>query len=336
MLDKIAINKKSVVPKYKQVVDLFLLKIKANVYTVGQRIPSINETSEKLLLSHCTIERAYIFMKKLGVISGVRGKGYYIRNIVNNKLKVSLFFSDLSNYQANFYYSLITTFGENARVELFIYDHKGEKFESIIKGNLQSFDYFVIIPDFKDNKEKIKEVILKIPQDKVIIIDCLFEGFRDNSMLDQVYDKDIQTALACGIDLLNKYRRLNLFFPQKEYYPPCIINEFQIFCETHGFEYSVIYQIIETEIKQDEAYFFASDDDLYTFIKIIKKREWTLGIECGVVAFNEDPVKEILGNGITTISISYHQISQSVAQMIFTKQFGYIKIPFLFIKRDSL
>ncbi len=336
ILEKIVISKKSANPKYKQVVDLFILKIEANVFKAGQRIPSINETKDELLLSHSTTERAYVYMKKNGLITGVRGKGYYIRHLKKNKLKVALLFSELSNYQASFYYSLITTFGENARVEFFIYDHKYEKFDSIIKENLHSFDYFVIIPDFHVNKEKANEVILKLPQNKVIIIDFFFEGFSDNFTLDQVYNNDIITALSCGIYLLNKYSRLNLFFPQKEYYPPCIINEFQIFCQTHGFDYSVIDQIVETEIKQGEAYFIVSDDDLCTFIKIMKKKEWTLGRECGVVSFSEDPVKEIIGNGITTISISYHQISHAIAQLILTKQYGYIKIPFLFIQRDSL
>ena len=64
MLKNVKIDAESEIPKYKQVVDLFISDIQAGILKQGQRIPSINETSEELLLSRDTIEKAYVLMKK--------------------------------------------------------------------------------------------------------------------------------------------------------------------------------------------------------------------------------------------------------------------------------
>ena len=78
MNNDIRINHNSEVPKYKQVVDLLLSDIEAGIFKVGQRIPSINETSEELLISRDTVEKAYVFLRKKGILASVRGKGYYV------------------------------------------------------------------------------------------------------------------------------------------------------------------------------------------------------------------------------------------------------------------
>jgi DNA-binding LacI/PurR family transcriptional regulator len=56
----------------------------------------------------------------------------------------------------------------------------------------------------------------------------------------------------------------------------------------------------------------------------------------GVVSYNENPVKEILENGITTISTNHDEIGRIAAEMILTGDFRRIKSPFRFIKRNSL
>ena len=85
----IRINHDSEIPKYKQVVELILSDIEAGIFKKGQRVPSINETSEELLLSRDTVEKAYVFLKKNGVLLSVRGK-YFLIKIKISCLNLSL------------------------------------------------------------------------------------------------------------------------------------------------------------------------------------------------------------------------------------------------------
>jgi len=337
MLDSLKINSESEIPKYKQVVDLFISDIEAGIFKQGQRIPSINETSEELLLSRDTVEKAYLYMKKKGILLAVRGKGYYINQVnTSKKLKICLIFNKLSNYKRSIYYSFVKTLGIKASVDVFIYNYDLDEFEAIINNNLNHYDYFVILPHFRNENASISEVIKKIPREKVLIVDRFLDELRDYPVVYQEYDKDIQNALLCGIELLRKYSRLNLVFPQSEFYPPYIVRGFRIFCQVHGFENNIIDRIEDVEIQQSEAYIIVSDDDLYAFILKIKQKNWTLGKDCGVVAYNENKVKEILCDGITTISTNHEEIGHLAAQMILTKKFERIKSPFQFIRRNSL
>ena len=337
MLKNLKINADSEVPKYLQVVDLFISDIEAGIFKQGQRIPSINETSEELFLSRDTIEKAYVHMKNSGIVSAVKGKGYYINRIdVSKKLKICLIFNKLSNYKRSIYYSFVKTMGTKASVDVFIYNYELDEFEAIVDKNLNSYDYFVILPHFRNENADIIKVIRKIPKEKVLIVDRFLDELKEYPVVYQEYDKDIQTALTCGLDLLRKYTRLNLVFPQSEYYPPYIMRGFRIFCQVNGFENTVIDQIENTEIRKGEAYIIVSDDDLYAFIRKIKQQNWTLGKDCGVVAYNENQVKEILCDGITTISTNHDEIGQLAAQMIISRKFERIKSPFQFIRRNSL
>jgi len=337
MHNSLKINSDSEIPKYKQVVELFISDIEAGIFKQGQRIPSINETSEELLLSRDTVEKAYVYMKKKGIVVAVRGKGYYINQVnVSKKLKICLMFNKLSNYKRSIYYSFVQTMGTKASIDVHIYNYDLDEFETIIENNLNHYDYFVILPHFRNENANISRVIKKIPREKVLIVDRFLDELKDYPVVYQEYDKDIQSALTFGISLLRKYSQINLVFPLNEYYPPYIVRGFKLFCQINGFTCSVLDSIGETEIRKDEAYIIVSDDDLYSFIRKIKAKNWTLGKDCGVVAYNENQVKEILCDGITTISTNHDEIGKLAAEMILTQKFGKTKSPFHFIQRNSL
>jgi len=331
------INHDSKIPKYKQVVNLILSDIEAGIFKKGQRIPSINETSEELLLSRDTVEKAYVHLKKNGVLSSVRGKGYYVNQInIQQKIKVALILNKLSNYKRSIYYSLAQNLGAKANVDVFIYNYALEQFGEIVDNQLINYDYFVILAQFKKENVDVESVIRKIPKEKVLLIDRNISSLKDYPIVYQEYEKDIQAALGEGIDLIKKYSKLNLVFPANQYYSKNILRGFQIFSQINNLQFSIIDQLSEKDVKKGEAFVLISDDDLYRFIKISKSKNWKLGKDVGVVAYNDNTVKELLEDGITTISTNHDEIGRTAAQMILSKNFKRIKSPFEFVKRNSL
>lgn len=331
------INHDSEIPKYKQVTDLLISDIEAGIFKVGQRIPSINETSEELLISRDTVEKAYVYLRKKGILASVRGKGYYVNQInVHKKVKVALILNKLSNYKRSIYYSLSETLGNKASVDVFIYNYNIEQFEEIVNNQMVHYDFFVILPHFKDDEATGVSIIKKIPKKKVLLVDRNLDSLKDYPVVYQEYEKDIQTALGKGIELVRKYNRVNLVFPVNQYYSRYIVRGFRIFCQVNKFQFSIIDQLDESHVKCGEAFVLISDDDLYRFIKICRNKNWKLGKDVGLVAYNDNPVKELLENGITTISTNHDEIGRIAAQMILTGEFRRIKSPFEFIRRNSL
>jgi len=331
------INPESEVPKYKQVVDLIISDIDTGIFKQGQRVPSINETSEELLLSRDTVEKAYIRLKKMGILSAVRGKGYFVNQTsASKRLRVSFILNKLSNYKRSIYYSLAGSLGAKANIDVFIYNHDLIEFEAIIDNNLYNYDFFVIIPHFTSENADYSSVIRKIPKNKVIIADRFPEDLRQYPVVYQEFETDIQSALTKGMHLLRKYSKLNLVFPSDQFYSRRILRGFQVFCQVHDFAFSVIDKLLKGHIREKEAYIVVSDEDLYLFIKILREKGWKTGREVGVVAYNDNPVKEILEEGITTISTNHDEIGRLIALMIMTRDFRQIRTPFEFIERKSL
>lgn len=331
------IDTDSEIPKYKQVEDLIISDIEAGIFKYGQRIPSINETSEELILSRDTVEKAYVHLKKKGVLLAVRGKGYYVNKTdVGKKLKIALIFNKLSNYKRSLYSSFVSTVGNNASVDVHIYNYDIVEFENIINNHLNNYDYFVILPHFRNEQANISLFVKKIPKEKVLIIDKNLDELRDYPVVYQEYDKDIQHALGRALDLLKKYKKLNLVYPLNEYYSHYISRGFTIFNQIHDFDFSILNALEEKDIKKGEAYILISDNDLYDFIKIIKQNNWEAGKDIGLISYNDSPVKELLCDGISTISTNHDQIGQMAAEMILKKDFKRIKSPFEFIRRKSL
>lgn len=336
-MNSLRIEHHSGVPKYKQVVDLVISDIESGIFKQGQRIPSINETSEELLLSRDTVEKAYVYLKKKGVLSSVRGKGYYVNRVnVSRKLKIALILNKLSNYKRSIYYSFVETVGNKANVDVFIYNYELTQFEEIIDNQLTKYDYFVILPHFKNENPEVEKVIKKIPKEKVLLVDRNLATLKDYPIVYQEYEKDIQTALGEGISLIKKYSKINLVFPLHEYYSKYILRGFQIFCQVNNLGFEIIDNLSAGDVRKGESYVLISDDDLYRFIKICRQKNWKLGENIGVVAYNDNPVKEILEDGITTISTNHDEIGRTAAKMILSKDFKRIKSPFEFIERKSL
>lgn len=337
MTDYSKIDTESLVPKYRQVEDLIISDIESGIFRLGQRIPSINETSEELLLSRDTVEKAYVHLKKKGILASVRGKGYYVNQVApGKKLRISLIFNKLSNYKRSLYSSFAGTLGKKASVDVFIYNYDIAEFENIIDNNLSNYDYFVILPHFKNENADVVSVIRKIPREKVLIVDRYSEELKDYPVVYQEYDRDIRDALSEALPYLKKYRRLNLIFPRQEYYPSYIKRGFIIFCQVNHFEYRVLESPDEKLILAGEIYVVVSDNDLYELIKNIRKRGWQAGNQIGIISYNESPVKEILCDGIATISTNHDEIGKIAAEMILRKDFSRIKCPFEFIHRKSL
>jgi DNA-binding transcriptional regulator YhcF (GntR family) len=331
------INPESDVPKYKQVVELIIRDIESGIFKQGQRVPSINETSEELLISRDTVEKAYVCLRKMGVLQSVRGKGYYVNQATTHrKIRVALIFNKLSNYKRSIYYSMVHTLGTKASIDVFIYNHELAEFEKIIDNNLNNFDFFVILPHFRVENVDYGSIIKRIPEDKVIIADRFPDDLKQYPVVYQEFENDIQSALTSGLPLLRKYHHLHLIFPPDQFYSRRIPRGFQIFCQINHFEYTIQDSLDESALKINEAYIVVSDDDLYSFIKMVRQKGWKLGRDIGVVAYNDNPVKEILEDGITTISTNHDEIGRLLAQMILTREFRQIRTPFSFVGRNSL
>lgn len=331
------INPDSEIPKYKQVENLVTELIQVGFYKKGQRIPSINQASEELLLSRSTVEKAYLMLKRKGIIVSTP-KGFFIKKPVAGKtLKVALVLNKLSHYKNDLYNSLANTLGEKAVVDVYIYNFSIKAFEGIIGKICNDYDCFLILPYFKNEEPgRMKQILNPLPREKVLIIDHKIPELKQYSTVYQDFEADIRDALTSSSKLLLKYKRLNLFFNPDVHIPNSISRGFIIFCQIFNLKYRILEKPFDEKIKKNEAYITISDDHLYELIRIIRKRNWTAGNDVGILSYNESPAKEVLCNGISTVSTDHELIGKIAAAFTLKNDYKQVRIPFRFTFRGSL
>src|SRR5690554_32702 len=206
---RLKINGESSTPKYKQIVNSIVEDIEKGYMTVGDKIPSISEISEEYLLSRDTVEKALNILKRKEIILSVNGKGYYVAKTINQSQTKILFITNrLSNYELEIFNAFVDRMGSDTQVDLQVYFYDPVILANILQENAEDFDYYVIMPHFKESLKheagKAWYYIQQIPEDQLVILDnrlpelgeevaCVYQDFRN----------DILFALGEGLSTLS-------------------------------------------------------------------------------------------------------------------------------------
>jgi len=345
MFKFIKIDGNSRIPKYRQIVNSIVHNISAGNLKIDEKIPSINSFSEEYLLSRDTVEKAYNILKERKIISSIRGKGYYItRTQLLSKVNILMLINKPSSYKIRIYNSFLNSIGNNAHTDLFIYHCNETLFLNLIEKHANAYDYYIIMPHFKrDNLEHISstdlvlKAIEKIPKDRLVIVDNQLGFSGDIVKVYQDFEEDIYKALKEGLVKIKKYQKLILVYPTKSVYPypKRILHGFKKFCIEHALEFEIIDELFDDIIlKKGDLFITIEELDLVNLVNQIRREEFVLGEDIGVISYNETPLKELLG--ITVISTDFKAMGETVAEMILNNKKGSVKNPFNFIDRDSL
>lgn len=332
------INSNSRLPKYRQVINTILSDIDQGVFKPGERIPSINETSEEYYLSRDTVEKAYRELSRRGVISSVPGKGFYVNEISEvGRLKIMVIFNKLSDYKKVVYNHFVKTLGEIAKTTFFVHNYNFKFFEHLVLDQLGEYDYYVIMPHFYDHAEEALAIINQIPRNKLLILDRRLPELKGTyGTIYQDFEQDMAEGLQSGIQLLRKYESIKLVFPQQDRYPLDILKGFRIFCENHAFPHEIIYDLEQHDLCRNSAYIVIDESALITLIKACQHKGYELGKDIGLVSANDTPIKEILAGGITVLTTDHARMGETAARMILEKSWDTVRNPFFLIRRNSL
>lgn len=332
------IDFKESAPKYMQIIKSLLLAIGKGKLKRGDKIPSINQLSEEYLLSRDTVEKAYKHLIKDGVLISVRGKGYFINRVdIETTSRILLVFNKISNYKKQIYNAFVENVGRNVIVDLHIHHSNINIFSNLINNSLGEYDYYIIMPHFYENDEEAIKTLKLIPSEKLILLDKDMEVGQKHSAVYQNFEKDIMHALNDATDLLEGYNKLILIFPTLIPYPKEIIKGFRHFCIQRQIENEILYETDENIIVQEHAaYVVIEETDLVNLIKKCHEQHMRIGKDVGIISYNETPLKEILLDGITTISTDHEQMGRTAARLVMQNKNEIIKNPFTLIRRKSL
>jgi DNA-binding transcriptional MocR family regulator len=104
VLDLIKIDEFSSTPKYRQLANSIIEGIQSGYIKEGDVLPSINEVSFAHYISRITVEKGYNYLKTLGIVESIRGKGFFICvGSVPVNFRIFLLFNKLSVHKKIIY-----------------------------------------------------------------------------------------------------------------------------------------------------------------------------------------------------------------------------------------
>lgn len=329
----------SVTPKYLQLANTILKSIENGNLEQEEVLPSINNMSFELDISRNTVEKAYAYLKRKGYIESVPGKGYFIQNSkVEEQIKIFLIFNKLSVHKKIIFDAFANALGVNVMIDFYIYNNDFSFFKKLLTEKKDDYSYYVIIPHFLDDAGRAFEIINKtVPKGKLILMSQLLPGIEGNyGAVYEDFENDIYRSLSQAIDRLVKYNQINIIFPEYTYHSKTIVRGFINFCQDFAFDYDVIRDLRTLDITEGTVYIVLMEDNLVTVVKKILEANLIVGKQIGVISYNETPIKQIILNGITTISADFKVMGETAAKMILDKSNEHIAVPFHLTLRDSL
>lgn len=320
------------VPKYKQIVLSVENAISKGKLKKGDLIPSINGLCKEFSISRDTVLMAYNQLKSRGIIHSIPGKGYYIKSEnLGLSQKIFVLFDELNAFKEDLYNSFLKNINEDTQVDIFFHHFNFDVFSKLIYDSIGNYNSYVIMPA---NLKDTHLVLDKLPKEKVYILDQMHKELSGYSAIFQDFENDIYQNLKKGEVYLNKYNKLILLFQNRQ--PLGMLTGFKRFCKELSFDFEVVNSFEDREPQKGETYIIPDDRNLIRIMKKILSSPLKLGVDIGIISYNDTLLKEIIEGGITTISTDFNKMGASLAKMIVNKEHQQIENSNSFILRNSL
>lgn len=329
----ITLDEKLPVSKYRQIIDSVIEAIRKGKLKSGDKMPSINAICKQWNLSRDTVINAYSELKSRGIISSAPGKGFYIES-TNIKLTNNIFvlFDELNSFKEVLYTSFLENLGKDTQVDIYFHHFNRKLFDKLIEEARGNYTTYVIMPaKFSDTSDTLYNL-----NGRVIILDQLPEDLTNRyPAVYQNFEIDTYKALMAGAGKIYRYNKLIMVYPGgKE--PEGQYKGFLKFCKETGISHELISDLNNRKISKGEAYLVIWDRHLVWLVKEAKANGLELGKDLGLISYNDTPLKEVVANGITTISTDFKEMGQLLAKLVSGKDNQQIENPSSLIVRGSL
>ena len=320
--------------KHEQIIKGIIDSIDDKVLEKGHQLPSVNQMVSQLGFARKTIVKAYDELKDRGIIESRKRLGYFVLNDATEQIvKVALLIYAFHPFQEMFYNAFREGLGENIQVDVFFHHSNMEVFETMI-GNIRGkYGMYVIAPIPNPNSKKILDTL---PRHKLLLVDRYEELDGEFSHITQEFEIATYMALKELIEPIRQYDDLTLFFLPNSDYPAEVKRAFERFLQDFNIKGTVERNYIPDSVKKGKAYFTIGDSDLWKILKDCKKKGLRVGTEVGILSNNNSPVKEIVFDGITTLSTDFEVMGYQAAEFILNRTPIKRTIPTVLIRRNSL
>ncbi len=328
---KLKINEQAGQTKVQQLVHSITEAISNKMLKSGDPLPSVNQLSNDSGFSRDTVFKSYNILKERNIIESAPQKGYFV---ANESFRVFMLLDNFSAFKEQLYQSFRESLPDSYSVDLMFHHYNDEVFQQLIQNSLGRYNTYIVM-NIKHNS--VHPVLEKIDTNKLLMLDMGSKGKNNNNFLLQDFNQSVVQCLEEGKHKLEKYREFILVYAENQTpHPSDIIVAVKSFCKKNQINFRMISKINSSEIKKGQAYFVIHDNDLVEVIKNCRDKQFEIGVDVGILSYNDTPMKQIVGNGVSVISTDFELMGKQAAEFVKNKQKIAETLPTSLILRESL
>lgn len=320
--------------KHEKLISGITSAIESKDLVKGDRLPSINKMVAEIGYARKTIVKAYEELKGRGIVESKNFKGYYIADVnTGTKLRVALVLYAFHTFQEDFYNTFREELGKKYIINVFFHHNNLDVFKDIMTRISGRYGMYVVAPI---QIPEVGVLLKKIPSDKLLVIDRHIPLPLDYSYITQEFENSTYNQLTKLLTEINKYKEFVLFYREDSDYPVGILKAFNKFIKGFKIRGLVKESYTKSSIEEGTVYFFIDDTNLWEVLRDSKRKGYTVGTDIGVLAHNDNAIKEIIFGGITTISTDFKKMAKESAKYVKMGDKTHKIIPSELFQRNTL
>ncbi len=301
--------------KVQQLVHSITEAIGNGLLQVGDILPSVNQLSKQSGFSRDTVFKAYNILKKRSVIESAPTKGYFV---ASESYKVFMLLDDFSAFKEQLYQSFRKNLPDSYAVDLLFHHYNPQVFNQLIQNSLGRYSIYIVM---NIDHRSIAPVLNKIDPNKLLILDMGNPAGTPYNYLIQDFDRAVAGCLEEGLDEIKKYEELILVYSEKDTpHPAETVSAVEGFCRKNRIPFRRVNRAGEEAVKKGQTWFVIRDADLVEIIKNCRARGLKMGKDVGVLSYNDAPMKQIVGGGISVITVDFEKMGRLAADFVKNKQ----------------
>ncbi len=325
------INESAGQTKLQQLVNSIAEAISAGKLKEGDVLPSVNQLSNESGFSRDTVFKAYNILKRRNLVESAPQKGYFV---ANESQKIFMLLDDFSAFKEQLYQSFRQNLPNSFSVDLLFHHYNEEVFHQLIENSIGRYSIYIIM---NIDHKSVDKVLDKIDSNKLLILDMGRPANGKMNYLTQDFNLLVKQSLEQGVESFKKYNEIVLVYEENSTpHPVETVSAVRSFCNKHKILFRKIKRLIGSEVEKGKAYFVIRESDLVTVIKTCRERNYRLGEDVGVISYNDTPMKQVVGGGISVISTDFEMMGTLAADFVKNKQPIQKVLPTFLTLRDSL
>jgi DNA-binding LacI/PurR family transcriptional regulator len=320
--------------KHDQLVNGILNAIQNKALNQGDLLPSVNNLINEFGFARETIAKAYKDLVTRGIVESKNRVGFYVSNCdINQHLKVALVLFAFDAFQETFYKVFRSKVGKGVHIDVFFHHNNIDVLESIIQNIRGRYGLFVVAPI---PHKRTAEILGNLPMDRFLMIDRFEKIPGDYSYIAQEFDTSSYKVFEELKDTIKQYDRMIYYHRPVADTPIEILHAFKSFVKTHKIKHEILTEYIPGTMEKGNVYFTINNTELWSMLKDCKMKKLKPGKDVGILSHNDEVVKELIFDGITTYSADFKVMAEKAAEFVLTRKKIQEIIPTVLIRRKSL